>query len=275
MRHGALVACLTVVLALCIAYPFLPGEYDPLAMPISFIAQGVGIVGLPLAVIGALWMLAPRFGNLWAILALAPGAMMALVLSMIAMFSAGKALGAMSLLAWVGIGVWLIRTFLRTRSMPPASSFHPAALYLAVLPIASLVLQLALAEPLTRRSKARAMSNAGQYIADIERSRALNGAYPASLHGQHRDHNTGVIGVEEYCYLSQGDSFNLSFEQPRFVLDEFGTREWVVYNPSDANRAFSHVVRLLDRDVHITGSGQGWYASGETGQPHWKYFLFD
>jgi hypothetical protein len=80
--------------------------------------------------------------------------------------------------------------------------------------------------------------------------------------------------VERYVYVPQGDSYNLSFEQPRFLLDRFGTREWVVYNPRDEHRVYSHTAWLLP-PPGVAEASQGWYASGETGHAHWMYFLFD
>ena len=67
---------------------------------------------------------------------------------------------------------------------------------------------------------------------------------------------------------------DLSFEQPRFLLDRFGTREWVVYNPRDQHRAYSHIAWLLP-SPDVAEPNQGWYASGRTDHPHWMYFLFD
>ena len=37
---------------------------------------------------------------------------------------------------------------------------------------------------------------------------------------------TSLASIGTLC--AAGDSYNLSFEQPRFLLDRFGTREWVV-----------------------------------------------
>src|SRR5690606_15387405 len=98
--------------------------------------------------------------------------------------------------------------------------------------------------------------------------------YPASLQAQNRDYYPDTVGVERYIYVPQGDSYNLSFEQPRFLLDRFGTREWVVYNPNDEHRVFSHTAWLLTAP-HLTERSQGWYAAYATTHPHWKYFWFD
>ena len=77
-------------------------------------------------------------------------------------------------------------------------------------------------------------------IREIEAYRTRHGRYPLSLHAQHEDYKPDVVGVEMYLYAPNGDGYNLSFEQPKFFLDRFGTREWVVYNPRDQHRMYSH-----------------------------------
>jgi hypothetical protein len=37
-----------------------------------------------------------------------------------------------------------------------------------------------------------------------------------------------------------GSTYNLYFEQPKLLLDQFGTREFVVYNPQDSHLLLSH-----------------------------------
>jgi hypothetical protein len=154
------------------------------------------------------------------------------------------------------------------------SGFHPAPVYLVCLPMLALAAQLALVAPMTRASRDRAIANASAFIDDIEQYHARHGRYPASLQAQNRDYYPDVVGVERYIYVPQGDSYNLSFEQPRFLLDRFGTREWVVYNPRDEHRVYSHTAWLLP-PPEVAEPSQGWYASGETGYAHWMYFLFD
>ncbi len=75
--------------------------------------------------------------------------------------------------------------------------------------------------------------------------------------------------------MAQGDSYNLSFEQPRFLLDRFGTREWVVYNLRDEHRSYSHAAARLSSRVLAERAIQGWYASGDNGHARSRYFWFD
>jgi hypothetical protein len=48
------------VLTLGIIYPFMSGDFDRLAFPLSTIIQGSGIIGIILLLFGMLWLLMPR-----------------------------------------------------------------------------------------------------------------------------------------------------------------------------------------------------------------------
>ena len=61
IRHISLIIFLTALLALGIAYPFLTGDYDRLAMPISTMIQVFGLVGLSLVPVGILWLTIPKY----------------------------------------------------------------------------------------------------------------------------------------------------------------------------------------------------------------------
>jgi hypothetical protein len=254
-------------------YPFVPGGYDRLAVPLSTMAQVFGVVGLALVPGGLVWLSMPRFGFALAVVSTAVGTCVALVLALFATLSVGNAFGVLTLAAWVCVLVQVIPKLKRLKRAE-STGFHPVPVYLVCLPVLALAAQLALVAPMTRATRDRAIANASAFIADIEQYHARHGRYPASLQAQNRDYFPDVVGVERYVYVPQGDSYNLSFEQPRFLLDRFGTREWVVYNPRDEHRVYSHVAWLLP-PPEVAEPSQGWYASGETAFAHWKYFLFD
>ena len=262
-----------MLLVLCMVYPFLPGGYDRLAVPLSTMAQVFGVVGLALVPGGLLWLTMPRFGFALSMLSTAVGTCVALILALFATLSVGNAFGVLTLAAWVYVLVQLIPRLKRPKRAE-SSGFHPAPVYLVCLPVVALAAQLALAAPMARASRDRAIANASAFIGDIEQYHARHGRYPVSLQAQNRDYYADVVGVERYIYVPQDDSYNLSFEQPRFLLDRFGTREWVVYNPRDEHRVYSHTAWLLP-PPDVAEPSQGWYASGETGHAHWMYFLFD
>lgn len=273
ITHVALIVGIAALLAFSTVYPFLPGRYDRLAMPLSTMVQVFGVVGLALVPGGVLWLTMPRYGFALAVLSTAVGTGIALILALFATLSVGNVFGVLTLAAWVSVLVRLIPR-LKHLSGTEDRRFHPAPLYLVLLPVLTLASQLALAAPVARWSRDRAIANAGAFIADIEQYHTRHGRYPVSLQAQNRDYHPDVVGVEQYLYVPRGDSYNLSFKQPRFLLDRFGTREWVVYNPRDEHRVYSHTAWLLP-SPDVLEPSQGWYAFGETGHAHWRYFWFD
>jgi hypothetical protein len=271
--HLALIVCVAALLVLATVYPFLPGGYDRMAVPLSTMAQVFGVVGLALVPGGLLWFAMPRLGFALAVLSTVVGTGIALILALFATLSVGNAFGVLTLAAWVYVLVKLIPKLKHLRRAEDREC-HPAPVYLALLPVLALASQLVLAAPMARSSRDRAMANASAFIGDIEQYHARHGRYPVSLQAQYRDYYPEVVGVERYIYMPQGGSYNLSFEQPRFLLDRVGTREWVVYNPRDEHRVYSHTASLL-LPPGVEEPSQGWYDSGETGNAHWMYFLFD
>jgi hypothetical protein len=273
VRHIIFIAGITVLLIVCIIYPFLPGKYDPLAVPLSTMAQVFGVVGLPLSLVGLLWLLMPRYKVVFIIIYLVLATFVALIIALFAALSVGNAFGILTVAVWVYVLLWQIPKLKKLKSTRN-SLFNYTPWYLVTLPVFSLFFQLVLAKPMTQYSKNRAIVHAGAFIGDIRQYNAHYGRYPLSLQAQNKDYYPDVVGVEKYHYASQGGGYNLSFEQPRFLLDRFGTREWIVYNPLDEQRAYSHVAWLLP-GFDTSAPNQGWYASGATGHPNWKYFWFD
>jgi len=168
----------------------------------------------------------------------------------------------------VPVGVaWLV---LDRRRKNKEQDSRVLPLYLILVPGVLLAVQLLFAAPLTEWSRNRVIKNSAEIVHDIEAYKTKHGQYPVSLFAVWPDYAPGVIGIEQYDYEPQGQSYNLIFEQPKFLLDDFGAREFVVYNPSDEHQIVSHAAwRLSDPELH------GWYAERDTGTPHWRYFLFD
>src|SRR5690606_28690100 len=128
----------------------------------------------------------------------------------------------------------------RLRTGVGAAEAVTAARYMALLPLALLAAQLMLAGPLTQASRARGIANSAELLDAIEAYHAAHGAYPASLAAVWQDYAPGVVGISRYFYAAKGAGFNLFFEQPRFILDNFGARELVVYNPLGEHSMISH-----------------------------------
>lgn len=267
-----LLLVLTTLIALGIAYPYLSGDYDRLALPISTIIQVFGLVGLGLVPVGALWLLIPKYKFGFAITTLIIGTFVILIIALFATLSVGKSFGVLTILLWTFCIILLIPK-IKSLKLNTENKSNWLPVYLIYLPIFTLLLQLTIARPLTQFSRNRAVANADRFIRHIEEYHTQKGQYPLTLQAQNKDYYPDVVGVEKYLYAPHRKGYNLSFEQPRFLLDKFGTREWVVYNPLDENSVYSHTAWLLPTEQ--AEPSQGWYASGNTGHLHWKYFLFD
>ena len=273
VKHLTFIAGIAALMVLGIAYPFLPGKHDHLAVPLSTMVQVLGVLGLLLVPVGLSWLVMPRHGFAHAVLSVSAGTFVALVLALFATLSVGYAFGMLTLAIWVYVDAQLLPRLRRARRAE-GDPFNPVPMSLVLLPVIALISQLALAAPVTRWSRARAIANASALIGEIEAYRTRYGRYPRSLHAQHKDYDPDVVGIEQYRYAPGGDGYDLSFEQPKFFLDRIGTREWVVYNPRGQHRMYSHAAWVL-RSSEEQESGQGWYASGETGFRGWRYFWFD
>jgi len=148
-------------------------------------------------------------------------------------------------------------------------------LFLTFFPIILLAFPLVVQKPLTDWSRNKAIANSRELIDEIENFRKKYGKYPPTLNAVHKDYKVGIRGIEKYHYTYDNTTYNLYFEQPKLLLDLFGSREFVVYNPNEKHLMISHASWNARWEPEQVRTTQGWYASGETGHKHWKYFLFD
>ena len=279
LTHFLRITAATAVIVLCTLLPFLPGRYDSLAVPLSLMAQLFGKVGLLLVPLGAIWMASrywsPLAGRQWilAVAALIACSIVWFIVSLGALISSGFLLGLGALALWSYV---LLRVLPRLRLLKNATPqpTSAAALYLVIVPIAVMLLQMAVASWAVEFSRGHVIRNSARLIADIEHYRAANGRYPDSLMSVWEDYSSGVIGVKEYHYEPRGDAYNLFFEQFTF---QFGTREFVMYNPRDQQAMTSHKMDLLQltpEELTLEQS-RGHYAVHDAPHQHWKYFRFD
>jgi hypothetical protein len=285
-RHLLRLIILFAAILLGIIYPYLPASWDPLAGPFSLTAQLLTTGWLPLVPLGIAWLIyevraRPRRplpavdrGYRWAVASMIVGSIPVLLVGLIVGFGASRLMGLGVLVVWVYL-LFLWRRSLPTIKSPGSAFQNPAPIYLIVVPLVSLALQMLLAEPFTTFSRNRAMENSVEFIRDIEAYRQAHGRYPVTLDAQWKDYSPEIAGIEKYRYALQGDAYNLFFEQPRFFFDDFGVREWVVYNPLDEQRMYSHTSWFLLLSPEEVARTQGWFAVRDAGAPHWKAFLFD
>jgi hypothetical protein len=245
--------------------------------------------GLPA---GARWSLGLRIGAVAAVIVLArrkrgspPSAAFAwaalIVMSLSVVVAAAVAtgersrlIGGLAIAAWSWL-LWRWISNLKRRRTAPSPSLPAAPLYCMVVPSAVLLVQVPLVAPLTNASRARAMAASAEVIEGLERYHSRNGGYPEALEALHPDYSPAVVGVEGYRYARRMAGYDLSFEQPRFLLDDIGAREIVVYNPRDQHLVPSHAAWILLFTPNQLAANQGWYSARELAAPHWRSFLFD
>jgi hypothetical protein len=288
ISHLVKMASIIAVAVLCICLPFLPGQYDGLAVPLSTTVQLLGAAGLLLVPIGILWLLAemvwhfqrdrtppnPRRRVTFALASLIAASLLVIVVSLFVLLGISTSLGILTLvLGFTTVSRAIPK--LRQLKTAEAANIPPAPLYLIVIPLAVLLFPVALAPALTKFSRNRAIANSNEFVSHIERYHAEYGHYPVSLAAMWKDYYPDVVGIEKFHYAPYGKSYNLFFEQPRFLFDNIGTREWVVYNPNDEHRMFSHTAWFLLLTPEELERSQGWYAVQDAGVPHWKSFWFD
>ena len=263
MIHLVAAAAVAVAL-LCTLLPFLPGAYDPLALPLSTIARFGTIAALVFVPVG----LTVRYRTFGAATIVA-STLFCLFVSLLAWMNS-TALGVLTLTVGLAAISRLVRRWKQGSGV--AVSTRAMASYFVVLPIAVLALQRTIVPRAVEFSRERAIRNSGQLIADIEQYRAANERYPLSLHALWPDYKPRVMGIEKYHYEPSGESYNVFFENPAL---SFGTREIVVYNPRDEQNFTSHPMDLLQYPLERLNRARGYYASGNAAHPHGKYFWID
>jgi hypothetical protein len=286
--HCLAFTVLVTTLILVVVYPFLPGGYDSLAVALSTMAQVFGVLGLLLVPVGLVWLMyevrkAARLkrglptkarGFAFALASVIVFALIVLAVALVGVATAGIALG----MALVAVALYALNRLIpRLKQLKAAESmtFNMAPLYFLGVPVAVLLAQLVLAAPMTAASRDRAIAASGDLIRDLEDYHTENGRYPDSLLAVWPDYEPSVVGVERYEYEPKGDAYNLVFEQPRFLLDNIGAREFVVYNKLDENSMVSHASWILLLSPAELERRPGWYAVQEASNPNWRTFWFD
>jgi hypothetical protein len=274
-----------LLLVAAMFYPFFPGDYDGLAVTLSIMSQLVGIAGVLLVPLGAIW-LAYEFrrvakeggvtkgkgmGYWFGFVSIWASIFVALVVAVGAIVDAHLSFGLAFLILWACYSSRLFAK-LRERQNAEVRTLNPAPLYLVFLPVVALVFKFTLIGSASEFSRNRAMDNSATLISDIERYRDAHGNYPQSLQSLWDDYRPSVVCIKRYHYEPNGEAFNLYFEN---LSANLGVREIVLYNKREEHEFTSHNADLLQ----FTGTGlalrRGHISSRDASRPNWKYFSFD
>jgi len=283
--HLVRMGAITMLIIACMFLPFLPGEYDGLAVTLSAMSQLLGMAGLMLVPLGLIWLIyelrkrasrnwkrsAKHRGYHFAIASVAASSIVAMVVSLGAFVNIGLSLGIGTLALWTYI---VLRLVPRLKLLKNAESedCNPAPLYLICIPIVAALFQFVLVVPATEFSRQYAIMSSEQLINDIEEYHKAHGQYPKSLLSVTKDYEPSIIGIEQFHYEPNGRAYNLYFEQFTY---KFGTQEIVMYNKLDEHIMISHDGDILLWTPEELSSRRGYYAVHDASTPHWKYFWFD
>jgi hypothetical protein len=289
------IATITILLAACMFYPFLPGPHDRLAVTLSTMAQLLALAGMLLVPIGAAWLiyeivkrradrpvrsdcdLRSDKGIYFAVVALAASSDVAAVVALGAATQTGLSLGVGVLIVWAYVAWrWLRR--LRRSSSSTISGFNYTPLYLILVPCILTLVQPAFIKKAVEFSRNRAIASCAEFINAIEAYHGRYGHYPLSLAASLSDYDPPIIGVERYHYEPSGHAYNVFFEQFTFLI---GMREFVMYNPLDQHSFMVHDQDLLEATQEQIDAERDYHAVHHAhdvpppAPPHWKYFWFD
>jgi hypothetical protein len=285
IRHLSIIVATTLLIAGCMFYPYLPGDYDGLAVTLSVMAQLFAMAGLLLVPLGVIWLLyelaslaakgeGPRRKKLAYWFGMASLCIATLVAIVVAM---GATVDHHLSLALVVLALWAFcacRLAARLKVLRNAAerTFNPAPLYLIVLPVVAAILKFTLVVPASEFSRNWAIDESANLIREIERYREAHGHYPRSLQSLWDDYRPSVVGIKRYNYEPNGDDYNLYFEHFAVALD---MKEIVMYNKRDEQDFSSHNTDLLTLSPAQITAQRGYVFARGAARPHWKYFLFD
>lgn len=264
------IATCIVLLMSAMLLPFLPGRYDPLAISLSAFATAVAFGTLLLVPIGAVWLISRR-GSVSAKVALAVATLVVAGAAVATAASGSMAAGAVILATWL---IWLVHLWRRVAAERSSGRDLPRAVPIGLLlvPLAATVARMAFVQSAADWSRDRAIVNAAEMIADIERFQERHGAYPVAISSIWPDYQPGIIGIERYRYEPSGAAYNLYFEHPSTNL---AVREIVMFNPRDEQDMSSHAFDLLRLTPEEIRRQRGYFTSQQLAQAGWKRFLFD
>lgn len=293
IRHIIQIAAITILAVACMFYPFLAGPHDRLAVTLSVMAQVLGLAGLLLVPIGALWLIYELVkrptqpsthsgsvsrkdkGYYFALVALTGSFVVAAVVALGASTQTGFSLGLGVLIVWAYL-VWRSLPSLKSQKSgnpPRVGGLNPTPLYLIFVPSILVIVQLAFIEKAIEFSRNRTIMGSAEFINAIEAYRDVHGHYPLSLSAEHHDYDPPIIGIEQYHYEPAGRAYNVYFEQ--FISFPLGTREFVMYNTRDEHVLAGHDSDRLLWTAQEQAARPGYYAVHDASTPHWKYFWFD
>lgn len=281
----------TLLLVVLIILPFLPGRSNNLVVFFSTMTQFLGVLGIFLIPIGAIWLAIEIINSKrndtrlisWKI----PFALALLALLIIAAFyflivyftiAAPIGPGTPSWLSGItGIVVGIIALLLSVRGLKGIrrgnfGRFRVAPIYLIILPVVAFLCTRFVVRPLSDYSRNYAIEKSETIITAIEEYKNVHGTYPSSLDELKSTVKTkpAIMGIRDFRYNKIGESYSLSFSQ----WLEWGSLEQIVLFDKSGVASIHQTNAPYDyqSDLHRV---KGAFASFDTKYPYWRYYDCD
>lgn len=175
------------------------------------------------------------------------------------LYNGGQILGLLGLFVFpIGL-VWTIREWRRRRNDDKYQVDIKSLIFLT-LPLTLFVTSIYVSGLTRDFSRDFAINRTEDLIQSIEKFKLEKGKYPDSLTELTPDFISNIpspfiMGIDEYYYKKQGDTYNISFQQNVIMSFNF---EVVTFDPTDNHKADGEWTDMYD-----------------TGKDHWKYYVYD
>lgn len=199
----------------------------------------------------------------------------ALILVLGAFVGAGVLFGVLAALLIGGCIAWVISQIKKLGSAD-TQKFRQLPVYLAVVPVMSLLVTIFLVRPASHFSRDYAIKRSVGLISAIEDYKITKGQYPASIEQvaqlyPDKVNKPLIMGVDRFRYEKMGDYYSLAFSQ---WLDWGSLEEIVLYDKGNLRNAAGKYSGNYDyrRDVsRVSGA----FAVFNTKHPDWQYYHCD
>jgi hypothetical protein len=174
-------------------------------------------------------------------------------------YNAGQILGLLGLVA-IPIGlIWTIRELKRKRN-DNENQIDIKAIILLTLPLTLFLTSIYISGLVRDFSRDFAINRTDDLIHSIEKFKQKKGKYPDLLTDLTPEFIADIpspliMGIDNYDYKKQGDTYNVSFQQNVVLSFNF---EVVTFDPTDNHKAEGELADIYD-----------------TGKSHWKYYVYD
>lgn len=274
LSHIVYILLTSAVIIFVMFRPFMPGRFDNLAIPLSFMVQIFSFIGLIFVPLGLFWWIKTkdpavqestrrRFLNTTLVIA----GLISLIVS-VGAFSQNHT--SLAILFLVVTFLSLIRAFLKPKKDCLKSDFLP--FYLIIIPIVVALARFLFIDKAVEFSRSLAISNSEALIQSIENYRISNGHYPVSIQALHYDISPEVVGISQYFYEPNGNAYNLYFKQ---FSNELDVEEIVMYNKLDEHYFTAHSQDILDYKGNTLVLRRGDRRRTKLSKPNWISIKFD